>query len=149
VWDFQIESTEEPLTAHGGLTLLAEYNQGLGGRQLSDRYLQTPGRNRGSAPSAFGESLVLRLPAGGPGLEDLRELEQEAARIGVGKGFPIRTRWERGSAGWAIPSKRGSRDWGQCGTSSTIACYGTMASPSTPGMPSKRRSERQLGPIQE
>ncbi len=79
VLDFKIKSTEEQLTAHGGLALLAEYNQGLGLRQLSDRYLPAPGSNRGYAPSAFVESLVLLLEAGGQSLEDLRELEQEAA----------------------------------------------------------------------
>jgi hypothetical protein len=78
VLDFKIESTEEELTAHGGLVLLAEYNHGLGLRQLSDRYLPAPGSNRGYAPSAFVESLVLLLQGGGQTLEDLRELEQEA-----------------------------------------------------------------------
>ena len=78
VLDFKIESTEEELTAHGGLALLAEYNHGLGLRQLSDRYLPAPGSNRGYAPSAFVESLVLLLQGGGQTLEDLRELEQEA-----------------------------------------------------------------------
>jgi len=41
--------------------------------------LPAPGSHRGYAPSAFGESLVLLLPAGGQSLQDLRELEQEAA----------------------------------------------------------------------
>ena len=79
VWDFKIERTEEQLTAHGGLALLAEYNHGLGLRQLSDQHLPAPGSNRGYAPSAFVESLILMLQAGGQSLEDLRELEQGAA----------------------------------------------------------------------
>jgi hypothetical protein len=79
VLEFKIESTEEELTAHGGLALLAEYNHGLGLRQLCDRYLPAPGSNRGYAPSAFVESLVLMLQAGGQTLEDFRELEREAA----------------------------------------------------------------------
>lgn len=79
VLDFKIESTEEELTAHGGLALLAEYNHGLGLRQLCDRYLPAPGSNRGYAPSAFVESLVLMLQAGGQTMEDLRELGQESA----------------------------------------------------------------------
>ena len=78
VLGFKIESTEEELTAHGGLALLAEYHHGLGLRQLVDRSLPAPGSNRGYAPSAFVESLVLMLQAGGQTLEDLRELEQEA-----------------------------------------------------------------------
>lgn len=79
VLHFKIESTEEELTAHGGLALLAEYNHGLGLRQLSDRYLPAPGSNRGYAPSVFVESLTLMLQAGGQTMEDLRELGQESA----------------------------------------------------------------------
>jgi len=79
VLEFKVESTQEQLTAHGGLALLAEYHHGMGLRQLSDRHLPGPGSNRGYAPSTFVESLVLMLQAGGQTLEDLRELEQEAA----------------------------------------------------------------------
>jgi Transposase DDE domain group 1 len=79
VFGFKIERTQEQLTAHGGLALLAEYNHGMGLRQLADQHLPAPGSNRGYAPSAFVESLVLLLQAGGQRLEDLRELEQEAA----------------------------------------------------------------------
>jgi len=79
VWEFQIERTKEHLTAHGGLALLAEYNHGMGLRQLADRHLPAPRSHRGYAPSAFVESLILMLQAGGQTLEDLRELEQEAA----------------------------------------------------------------------
>jgi len=79
VLDFKIERTKEQLTAHGGLALLAEYNHGMGLRQLSDQHLPAPGSHRGYAPSAFVESLILMLQAGGQSLEDLRELEQEAA----------------------------------------------------------------------
>ena len=76
--EFKIERTDEQLTAHGGLALLAEYNHGMGLRELSDRHLPGPGSNRGYAPSVFVDSLVLLLQAGGQSLEDLRELEQEA-----------------------------------------------------------------------
>jgi len=79
VLGFKIESTKEQLTAHGGLALLAEYHHGLGLRQLSDQYLPAPGSNRGYPPSAFVESLILMLQAGGQSLEDLRELGQESA----------------------------------------------------------------------
>ena len=53
VLDFKIERTEEQLTAHGGLALLAEYNHGLGLRQLSNQVLPAPGSNRGYAPCAI------------------------------------------------------------------------------------------------
>lgn len=78
VFGFKIEKTDEELTAHGGLALLAEYNHGIGLRALSDRHLPGPGSNRGYVPSAFVDSLVLMLQAGGRRIEDVRELRQEA-----------------------------------------------------------------------
>lgn len=78
VFGFKIEKTDEELTAHGGLALLAEYNHGIGLRELSDRHLPGPGSNRGYATSAFVDSLVLLLQAGGRRLEDLRELRRES-----------------------------------------------------------------------
>jgi hypothetical protein len=78
VFGFKIEKTDEDLTAHGGLALLAEYNHGIGLRTLADRYLPGPGSNRGYAASAFVDSLVLLLQAGGRRLEDLRELRRES-----------------------------------------------------------------------
>lgn len=78
VFGFKIEKTEEELTAHGGLALLAEYNHGMGLRGLADRYLPGPGSNRGYAASSFVDSLVLLLQAGGRRLEDLRELRRES-----------------------------------------------------------------------
>jgi hypothetical protein len=77
VFGFKIEKTEEHLTAHGGLALLAEYNHGIGLREMTDRYLPGSGSNRGYAASAFVDSLVLLLQAGGRRLEDLRELRRE------------------------------------------------------------------------
>ena len=78
VFGFKIEKTDEELTAHGGLALLAEYNHGMGLRDLADRHLPGPGSNRGYAASAFVDSLVLLLQAGGRRLEDLRELRRES-----------------------------------------------------------------------
>ena len=73
----KIESTKERLTAHGGLALMAEFNHGIGLRELTDRYLPSPGSNRGFDPSVMVDSLVLMLRGGGRRLEDLRELKQE------------------------------------------------------------------------
>lgn len=78
IFGFKIEKTDEELTAHGGLALLAEYNHGIGLRELVDRHLPGPGSNRGYAASAFVDSLVLLLQAGGRRLEDLRELRRES-----------------------------------------------------------------------
>jgi hypothetical protein len=40
VFGFKLERTEESMTAHGGLALLAEFNHGLGLCALVDRYGQ-------------------------------------------------------------------------------------------------------------
>jgi len=77
VFGFKMEKTSEELTAHGGLALLAEYNHGIGLRELVDRHLPGPGSNRGYQASAFVDSLVLMLQGGGRRLEDVRELRQE------------------------------------------------------------------------
>ena len=79
VLGFKLERSDETLTAHGGLALLAEYNHGLGLRTMADAHLPGPGSNRGYAPSVFVDTLVLLLQAGGQCLEDLRELAREDA----------------------------------------------------------------------
>lgn len=83
VFPFKLEKTGEELTAQGGLALFAEYNHGMGLRNLSDRYLPGAGSNRGFAPSAFVGALVLMLQAGGRHLEDARELRRESALLGL------------------------------------------------------------------
>ena len=65
VFGFKRERTEETLTEHGGLALLAEFNHGLGLCGLMDRYLPGPGSNRGDAPPVFIDRLILLLQAGG------------------------------------------------------------------------------------
>lgn len=77
VFPFKIEMTKEKLTAHGGLALMAEFNHGIGLRELTDRYLPAPGSNRGFDPSVIVETMVLMLQGGGRSLEDLRELKSE------------------------------------------------------------------------
>lgn len=81
VFGFKLEVTDETLTAHGGLALMAEYNHGLGLRTLADRYLPAPGSNRGYNPAVYIDSLVLMLQGGGRHLEDLRELDREEALL--------------------------------------------------------------------
>jgi hypothetical protein len=81
VLGFKLERTEETLTAHGGLALLAEFNHGLGVCWLVDRCLPGPGSNRGYVPSVFVDRLILMLQAGGRSLEDLRELRREAGLL--------------------------------------------------------------------
>lgn len=47
VLPFTLERTDEALTAHGGLALLAEYNHGVGLRTLAEAHLPGPGSHRG------------------------------------------------------------------------------------------------------
>ncbi len=77
IFPFKIKTTKERLTAHGGLALMAEFNHGIGLRELTDRYLPGPGSNRGFDPSAMVDTMVLLLQGGGRSLEDLRELKDE------------------------------------------------------------------------
>jgi hypothetical protein len=77
IFPFKIETTKERLTAHGGLALMAEFNHGIGLRELTDQLLPAPGSNRGYDPSVMVDSLVLMLQGGGRSLEDLRELKHE------------------------------------------------------------------------
>jgi len=77
VFGFKIATTKEQLTAHGGLAFMAEFNHGMGLRELADRYMPMPGSNRGYAASVMVDSLVLMLEGGGRALEDLRELKAE------------------------------------------------------------------------
>jgi len=77
VFSFKIETTKEKLTAHGGLAMMAEFNEGIGLRELTDQYLPGPGSNRGFEPSVMVDSLVLMLQGGGRTLENLRELKNE------------------------------------------------------------------------
>jgi len=77
VFPFKIRTTKERLTAHGGLALMAEFNHGIGLRELTDQYLPGPGSNRGFDPSEIVDAVVLMLQGGGRSLEDLRELKDE------------------------------------------------------------------------
>ena len=51
--------------AHGGLTLLEEFNHGIGLRELTDQYLPGPGSNGGFDPSVIVDSRVLILQGAG------------------------------------------------------------------------------------
>ncbi len=77
LFPFKLGITREKLTAHGGLALMAEFNHGIGLRELTDKYLPLPGSNRGFNPSVFVDPLVLMLEGGGRSLEDIRELINE------------------------------------------------------------------------
>jgi len=111
IFSFKIETTKERLTAHGGLALMAEFNHGIGLRELTDRYLPTPGSNRGFNPSEIVDAVVLMLQGGGRSLEDLRELKNEEGlmkligRDEIAEPDTVGI----GSGGWEI-RKKGSQD---------------------------------------
>ncbi len=75
IFPFKLGLTKEVLTARSGLALFAEYNHGIGLRELVDKHLPQPGSNRGFKPSVFVNSMVLMLQSGGRSFEDLRELK--------------------------------------------------------------------------
>jgi hypothetical protein len=77
IFPFKIETTKERLTAHGGLAFMAEFNHGIGLRELTDQYVPVGGSNRGFDPSVMVDTVVLMLQGGGRSLEDLRELKNE------------------------------------------------------------------------
>jgi hypothetical protein len=77
IFPFKLGMTKEKLTARCGLALMAEFNHGLGLRELSDRYLPERGSNRGYNPSVYVEALVMLLQGGGRSFEDIRELKYE------------------------------------------------------------------------
>ncbi len=77
IFPFKLEITREKLTARSGLALMAEFNHGIGLRELTDKYLPPPGSNRGFNPSVFVDTLVLMLQGGGRSFEDIRELKYE------------------------------------------------------------------------
>jgi len=77
IFNFKLDVTEETLTAHGGLAIMAEFNHGIGLRNLVDASLPMPGSNKGYRHSVFVDSVTLMLQGGGRCLEDLRELRRD------------------------------------------------------------------------
>lgn len=78
IFPYKLEITKEVLVGRSGLTLMAEFNHGIGLRELVNTHLPEPGSNRGYTPSVFVDPLVLMLQGGGRSLEDIRELKEEA-----------------------------------------------------------------------
>jgi hypothetical protein len=78
LFQFKLGTAKENITAHGGLALMAEFNHGIGIRELVNQYLPQPRSNRGFKPSVFVEALILMLEGGGRTLEDIRELSNES-----------------------------------------------------------------------
>lgn len=77
VLPFRIGTTDESLTAHGGLALFGEFQHAFGLSGLIDHALPAPGSAAGYRPSAHVLPLVLMLAGGGRTLEDLRVLRRD------------------------------------------------------------------------
>ena len=74
---YEIEATDEPLIARGGLVLPYEMARALKLPQIIDREMPAAGSGHGYHPSQFVMPLILMLHGGGKTLEDLRELKGE------------------------------------------------------------------------
>ncbi len=76
---FEIEATDEPLIARGGLILPSEMAKAIKLPRIIDRELPSAGSGHSYAPSQFVMPLILMLHGGGKKLEDLRELMGETS----------------------------------------------------------------------
>lgn len=74
---YDIEATDEPLIARGGLVLPYEMARALKLPQIIDREMPAAGSGHSYRPSQFVMPLILMLHGGGKTLEDLRELKGE------------------------------------------------------------------------
>lgn len=74
---FKLETTEDVLTAHGGLALFGEFCAAMKLKEDIDRHLPAPGSGKGFHPGVYVQPLVLMLHGGGRSLEDMRMLASD------------------------------------------------------------------------
>ena len=74
---YEIEATDEPLIARGGLVLPSEMARALKLPQIIDREMPAAGSGHSYAPSKFVMPLIIMFHGGGRTLEDLREVKGE------------------------------------------------------------------------
>lgn len=79
VLGFNLEATQEDLTAHAGLGLFGEFLHGLKLPQWLKKCMPGPGSGRGYTADAYVMPLIMMLTGGGRSLEDLRMLEGDTA----------------------------------------------------------------------
>jgi len=77
VLPFKLATTDEQLTAHGGLALFGEFLQAMNLPSQLDAALPAPGSRVGYHPSQFVGPLLLMLHGGGRTLEDLRQIRED------------------------------------------------------------------------
>ncbi len=78
VLPLKLETTDEQLTAHGGLALFGEFLHAMNVHRQLDVSLPAPGSRIGYHPSPCVEPLLLLLPGEGRTLEDLRQIREDA-----------------------------------------------------------------------
>ncbi len=77
VLPFKCDTTDEKLTAHGGLALFGEFLQAMHLPRQLDEALPGPESRVGYHPSKFVQPLLLMLHGAGRALEDLRQIRED------------------------------------------------------------------------
>lgn len=98
VLPFKLDTTDEPLTAHGGLALFGEFLHAMNIPRQLDASLPAPGSRVGYNPTQFVEPLLLMWHGGGRTLEDLRQIREDTGLRAVLR-FPV------------LPSADATGDW--------------------------------------
>ena len=83
VLNFAVEGTDEQLTPRAGEAVFGEFLKALGLDRLVERHLPQPGSNRGYAPYAFIQPLLLMLHGGGKYLDDVRMMASDTALLSL------------------------------------------------------------------
>jgi len=76
---FKLERTDELITPRSGLVLFAELVRRFQVERRVERHFPRPGSNRGYEAWSYVEPLLLMLEGGGRHVEDLREIQEDAA----------------------------------------------------------------------
>lgn len=76
---FKLERTDELITPRSGLALFAELVRKFQVERRVERHFPRPGSNRGYEAWSYVEPLLLMLEGGGRHVEDLREIQEDAA----------------------------------------------------------------------
>jgi len=79
VLNFAVASTDERLTPRAGEIVFGEYLKAIGLDRMCNTHLPLPQSNKGYAPFAFVQPLILMLHSGGKSLEDLRTVSGDNA----------------------------------------------------------------------
>jgi hypothetical protein len=82
VFGFKIGKMREKLTAHAGLALLAEYNHGLGLRELADRHMPELGSDRGYQVNYAGR-VILKLAVDDEKFELFQRIRQDCYEVSL------------------------------------------------------------------